>query len=124
MDVSDFPSTGPEPLTGRFLGALDEPGVRGEVLDCGEPADVVNLVEDGEGEDLADAGNTPEQMEAVGIVLLRGSDEIELEVVDDLVVVGDELEVDGDASARGGIIKMLGQTDAIGLVDDLPRRFG
>ena len=70
MDVADLLARGAVALAGGLLGALDQPGVGGEVLDAGEAVDVVDLVEDDEGEDLADAVDGAQEMEGVGIVVL------------------------------------------------------
>ncbi len=56
MDVADLGSSGTEFLTRRGVFALHESRVGEKVLDSGETMDVVDLVEDGQCEDLADAG--------------------------------------------------------------------
>ena len=55
MDVADLGSSGSELLARRAVLALHEPRVREKVLDAWEAADVVDLVEDRERQDLADA---------------------------------------------------------------------
>ena len=124
VDVADLAASGAEPFAGGLLRALDEAGVGGEILDPGEAADVVDLVEEGEGEDLADAGEGAEAVEGVGVVPLDGADEVELEVADEAVVVGDQIEVDLDALADAGVEELLGDPIPVGLVDNFPRSCG
>ncbi len=54
VDVPDLGSSGPELLARRGVVTLHEPRVGEEVLDLREAAHVVDLVEDREGQDLAE----------------------------------------------------------------------
>ena len=56
MDVADLAAGGADPLACGFFGTLDQAGIGGKVLNAGEAADVVDLVEDCHGQDLADTG--------------------------------------------------------------------
>jgi hypothetical protein len=66
VSVADLSPAGAGALACGDLGAADEAGVGGEVLDGGEAGDVVDLVEDDEGEDLADAGTERRRRRALG----------------------------------------------------------
>src|SRR6516162_8225184 len=57
MGVADFVAAGALLLPGRFVDTADQPGVRQELANLGEPADVVDLVEQDQGQDRADAGD-------------------------------------------------------------------
>lgn len=83
MHVSDFCAAGAESFPRRAFLAFDEPSIGGEVLDALESRDIVNLVEDGHSENLADAGNGTESEEIAGIMDLGLSSEEELEVLDE-----------------------------------------
>lgn len=118
MRVADLRSPGSEPLAGRAVLALDQPGIGEEVLDSGEAVDVVDLVEDRHGEDLADAGDGPEAVEGIGIVLLGLVDQMELELANDVVLVLDQEEVDLHALPGIGFGKGIGDAHAVRLVGD------
>ena len=108
MDVADLASARTQALARGLLGALDEPGVGGEVLDAREAVNVVDLVEDRQGEDLADAGQGPEMEETAGVVFLDRSDDVQLEFANEPVEDLDEGEVRLDALADAGIVELLG----------------
>jgi hypothetical protein len=102
VHVAHLGAAGAEHLTGRFVGALDEAGVRGELLHPIEPPDVVDLIEDGQREDRPDAGHRPQAVERIRVVALRLADERLLEVSDEDIVLVDEREVDLDTLADAG----------------------
>ena len=124
MGVADLPPARAETLAGGFPGALDEAGVGGEVLDRGEAVDVVDLVEDRQGEDLADAGQGLEMEEAAGVVLLDGLDDVQLELANEPVVDFGEGEVSLDTLANAGVGKLLGNAITVAPIDDPSRRLG
>ena len=91
--VSDLCASGSESFPrGAFL-ALDESSVGGEVLNALEASDIVNLVEHGHGEDLADTGNGAESEEVSRVMDFGLSCEKKLEVLDEKIVVASELDV-------------------------------
>mgnify|MGYP000256458682 CR=1 FL=1 len=90
MDVADLSSREAVAFAGGISRAFDEPGIGDKVLDGGETVDVVDFVEDDQGEDLADAGHGTDQKEILGIMLLGRSGDIELHVGEQFVVVGDK----------------------------------
>ncbi len=92
-------------------------------MDAFESFDVVDLVEDRQRQDLADAGNGAEPVKGLRVVLLGAANEMEFELGDDGVVELDQLEVDLEALARIGVGKPLGDAFSVGLVGDPPRRF-
>jgi len=78
------PSTAAE-LAARFGSRGDEPGIGGELLHGVEAIEVGDLVEEGEGEDLADARDGAQAVERSEIVGLGGGDELALEIRDESV---------------------------------------
>src|SRR4030095_16220950 len=116
---TDLATAGAKPLAGRFFGALDEPGIGGEILNPGKAPDVVNLIEQGERENLADAGKRAQALEHLRVMLLGAAHQEELELADELVVVGDQLEIDLDALADAGVGELVGHSLPVGFVKDL-----
>jgi hypothetical protein len=57
----------------------------------------VDLIEDGQGQDLADPRDGSKQLEAVGIVDLRPAHHRRLEVLNDHLVVIDQGQIRGEA---------------------------
>ena len=91
MGVADFPAAGTESLPrGAFL-ALDQTGIRGEVLNALESVDVVYLVEKRHGEDLAGAGDGAKSVEVVLVMDFDLTNEIPLELFDETIVMAGEL---------------------------------
>jgi len=118
----DIPDLGParaEPLAGRAVLAPDESAVGEEVLYPREASDVLDLVENHERQDLADAGHRAQAVKGLGIVLLGAADEVQLELADGLVVMRDHLEIDLDAPADVGVGEGLGHADTVGSMGDL-----
>ena len=124
VDVADLLAPRPELLAGGLLRALDQAGVGGEVLDGGEALDVVDLVEDCQGEDLADAREGAEPVEGGGVVLTRVAGDVQLEVSDDPIVGVDEGEVGLDALADGGVGEGGGDAGAVGSIDEVAGGLG
>ena len=124
MGVADLgASGGPGPLAGRGLFALDEAGIGGEVLDGGEAADVVDLIEKGEGEDLADAGNAVEAEQGLEIVGAGLAKDGVLEVSDQAVIGVAEGQVGLDALAEDGILEGPGDGGTLARIGGLSEAF-
>ena len=62
----------------------------------------MNLVENGQGQDLADAGDRAEQVEGVVILLFGLTGDEELELVEQGVIEVDQRQVSGDAGLTAG----------------------
>jgi hypothetical protein len=52
----------------------------------------------------------------VGIVLLGGVEEIEFEVFEPLILIGDQGQIDRDGLLHGAIVKALGYPFTVGLI--------
>jgi len=68
------------------------------VLDALEALDGVDLVEDDEGERLADPRHGSQQAERLRVVVLGRSQDVALQCLEDAVEVIDEFDVDVDGS--------------------------
>ena len=99
--------------------ALDEPAVREEILNSWESADVVNLIEDRQREDLAYSWDGLEAVIGLGVVLPGSSLEMVLDIADDSVVVLGQHEVDLHALAGIRLGEDLGHAFPVSLVGDL-----
>ena len=113
VSIADFVSGGSFDLAGRGPGAPDEPGVGRKLSDRGKPLNVVDLVEDGQGEHLPDARDGSQKMEELLVMSLGLSDYVELEGSDGLGVELDEGEVGVDGPGDAGVIETIGGIDAV-----------
>jgi len=77
MHVADLLADVPEHFAGRALLALHQPGVGEKLLHPGEAADVLDLVEQHQGEDAPHARDRAQQMIGVGILAFGHEVEIE-----------------------------------------------
>jgi hypothetical protein len=107
-------------LAGRFMRPLDQASVGEKVLDPGEPAEVVNLVEQGQREDLTDAWDRAQKVEFPVPVLADLVNQIELHIADDLVIAFEQSNVGGDGHLDGFVVEVLDDGSSIlGLVSAL-----
>ena len=98
-------------FAGRFVAAADQAGVGEEVADVGEAGDVVDFIEEDQGQDLADAGNGEESVIGVAIVDLGVAVEIEFEFADLGIVGVDESEIGLDAALDAGMGEVAGDVE-------------
>ena len=77
-----------------------------------------------EAENFVNAGNRLQQIEGMGIVVLGGFQDIEFEVFESLIVIGDQAQVDLDGLLYSCIVKALGDPLAVGLVSDFLANLG
>src|SRR5262245_2404290 len=93
MHVADLFAGASISFSCGLFGALDQPGIGDKVLDCGEAFDIVDLVEDDQSQDLADAVHRAQPVEYVDVVYLGRLSDVELDLGEQLIVVIDEREV-------------------------------
>jgi len=124
MSVADLGPAGSRALAGGCVRAFHEACVRGEVLDSREAVDVVDLVENRQGEDLSDAGDGTEPVEVVGVVNLDVLGEEAFEIADDLIEPVGEGEVDGDVLLDAAVGEGIGGAGAVRAVSELDGRGG
>ena len=91
MHVTDLPARGAILLAGRLLGTCHKPGIGDEVTDRWEAGYVMNFIQDGQGEDLANAVYGPEKIERLGIMVPGVLQDEEFLSLDQLIAVLDAL---------------------------------
>jgi hypothetical protein len=107
-------------LTGRLVGSLYQASVGEKVLDPREAAQVVNLVEQGQREDLSNAWNGAQEEELPVVVLTDLMDQVELHVPDDLVVAVEQSDVRGNGHLDDIVVEVLDDgTSVLGLIGPL-----
>ena len=75
MGVADLRARGPVALASRLLRARDEAARREDILDSWEAGDSMDGLEQYHAQDLADPGNSTEQVQGLGMMLPgRGED--------------------------------------------------
>src|SRR5262249_24433755 len=72
LAVADLLAAGTFDLAGRLVVATHQAGVGQQLPGAGEPADVVDLVKQDEGEDLADAGDGLQPVEGLHFICFSG----------------------------------------------------
>lgn len=117
MYVADLGAGRTGPLAGRRRFAFDEASIGSESLDGLEATDVVDLVEEGEGEDLPDAGDGVEAEQGVGIVRPSLSKNTVLQIPNETIVGLTEGQVSLDALSNDGVREGTGNRRALALVD-------
>ena len=118
MDIAHLRPTRAERFPGGLFLALHEASVGRELLHAIKARNVVDLVEDGQREDLADARDRPQAVERIGVVALRVTDEGRLQLADQGVIVVQERDIDFDAFAHAGVGETLGQAVAVRRIRD------
>jgi hypothetical protein len=122
VDIPHLGPTGPEGAAARLLLALDEPRVRRKFLDPVEPMDVMNLVQDRQGQDLPNARDRAEPVKGIAVVALGVADDRQFEIIDEGIVLIDEHDVDLDALAHARIGEVLDDAVAIPGVRQAPTK--
>lgn len=79
----------------------------------------MDLIEDHKGQSLSDAVDGLEEMESLRVMVHGGPVDVSLEVRNDVVVVIDELEIDGDASLNRYVREALHDSLLIDLMGEL-----
>ena len=81
--------------------------------------DVVDFVEDDEGEDLSDAVDSLQEHEVLGIMLTGEPEDVAFQDPDEEVVVVDQFEVHLDRLSHDGVFELFGHTLTVDVVGDL-----
>jgi hypothetical protein len=90
------------------VAATHEPRVGEEVAHFREAADVVDLVEQDERENLADAGDRTQALVRVAVIDLGVTFEIEFDLGEALIVRTDERQIGLDAQLHRRIVEVIG----------------
>ena len=124
LGVANLLAREPVPLAGRLLSALHQAAVREEVLHAGKAGDVLDLIENDQGQDLADVRDGLQAGEALGIVPLGRAGNIEFHLAQQFVVVVDEGNVHFNRLTHTRIGEVLFHALPIALVRQLPAELG
>jgi hypothetical protein len=79
----------------------------------------MDVIEQHEAENLADTGRGLQQIQGISVMVFGGLDDGMLQIGKQLVVVGDQRQVDLNAFLHGAIGKALGDPITIRFVGDL-----
>jgi hypothetical protein len=124
LGVANLLAREPVPLARGLLGALDEATVGHKVLYPGEAGEVLDLIEDDQGQDLANAGHRLQTGEALRVMALGGARDIEFHLASQLVVVVDEGHVHCNGLAHARVREVLFHTLPIAFVRQLLAKLG
>ena len=114
---------GPVTCARRVFGTRDEAARGDAIRPAGATLEVVERLQQHEAQECPDAGHRLEQIQGVGVVLLRRFDEVPLEIAEPRVIVPKPRQVHFHALLPGGISAALGDTVAVRLVGQrLPNR--
>jgi hypothetical protein len=97
----------------RFLGTFHQPTRRDEILHPGKTANVVNLLENDQGQHLSDAWHGLEPRKGLHVLRLGPAREVEFHFAESLSIVITEPHVDLDGLVDTGIREMVGDIFAI-----------
>jgi hypothetical protein len=107
VDITHLPAGQFLRLAGRFVGSLHQASIGEKILDSGEAAEVVNLVEQGQREDFSNSRNRTEKIELSVAVLADLVNQVELHVPDDLVVAVEQFNVSGNGHLDCNVVEVL-----------------
>jgi hypothetical protein len=119
MGMADFGAGASRACAVRFLGALDQTTVGGNLLDPRAAVEVVAFVEQHETEPLADAWDGLQQIQGVGVMMFGSFDDGQFHVAEQLVVVVNQGKVDCATLLHGRLGKPLSDTLAVRFRGDL-----
>jgi len=116
--VADVLARSAQAFARRFLAACDQARVRGKSLYAGKAAEVVNVREQDEAEELADPGAGLSQIQRVGVMVFGRLDDRECDVAQQCIVLGDERQVALDGLVHGRVVKALSAPLPVRVVSD------
>ena len=111
MGIADLVAARAQLLARRLVPATHQPGVRQEFADIGKTTDVVNLVQQRQPQNLADAADRLEQVERLRILDLGRALQVQLHLGDPFVERVDQRQIDLDALAQLRIVETLGDLE-------------
>lgn len=119
VNIADLFAGEPIVFPSRLATALHQATIGDKLLHTGETRDVMNLIKNRQGQDLADAWDRAEQVEGVVILLFGLARDEELELVEQPVIEIDQGQVGSDTGLDGGIGEAFSHTGAVGSIGDL-----
>ena len=124
MSVPDLCARGPQAFATRCLRTCAQATVRSKVLHAGETFDLVDVVEQHEAEDLANARHGLQQGQGMSVMVFGRLDEREFSVAQQLIVLRDQCQVDLDGLVGSRVGKALGDPLTVGLVGNFLAALG
>jgi len=124
VGADDLVAGGPDALSGRGLLAFDEPGIGGGILHGREAADVMDLIEKSEAQDLSDTGDGVKSDQGLGVVAAGLSEDGLFEVADERIVGVAKGEIGLHALLEDRVVESIGNGFPLVLVDEAPRGAG
>jgi hypothetical protein len=119
MDIADLPARRAQPFVVRLLGAFDQPAVGDEILHPRKAGDVVDFIEEDQGENLANPRHRLQAGKRLDIVGFGRARDIEFDLAQELIVVLDEGDIHFDGLAHAGIREVVGYAFSVGVVRQL-----
>ena len=119
MSVADLGTDEAIGFARRFFLRFHQTAIGDEILNPRKPADVVNLIEKDQRQDLADAGDRIQKMKGIRIVKLRMAQDLQFNFIQQAVVEIDAPEIKGDAGSDADVGEALGDAFPIALISDL-----
>jgi hypothetical protein len=119
MDVADLLAPGALPFVVRFLGALDQPTIRHEILHARKARDVLNLVEETQGQNRSDAWHRLQAGKGWAIVPFGRARNIECPFPQEVGIVSDVGHIPFNGFPHAAVGEMLLDALAVGLVRQL-----
>ena len=105
MGIADFGARSSRAFAVGFLRALDQTTIGGKLLHPREAVEIMDFIEQHEAENLTDTRHGLQQIQGVGVMVLGGFDNGELDVVQQLIVIADECKIDFDTFCTAGSAK-------------------
>lgn len=100
-------------LARRLVGSLDQATIGQELLNPGKAVDDVNLIEQGQRQDLPNPGNRAQQKEAGIVILADLVNQVELHIPDDLIVGLQKLDIGSDRHLHHRVFEVLDDGSSI-----------
>ena len=111
--MTDFAARGAGTFSRRFLGARDETAIGGKRLHPRETVDLMDVVEQHEAEDLANAGHRLQQIPGMCVMVLGRFHDGAFDVAQQRIVGGEERTIDVDALVHRWIGTALGDSVSV-----------
>lgn len=117
--MADVGACGARALPSRFLGALAQAAIGGEILHPREAVDLMDFVQPHEAKDLADAGHGVQPIQGMGVMVFGSFEDGEFAIAQQLIVIGDERQIHFDALWHRWIGEALGDPVSVGFVGNV-----
>jgi hypothetical protein len=117
--LANFGAGGPVAFAGRFFGPFAHAAVGDNILDAGQTRAVMELLQQDEAQEFANAGHRVAQIDRLGIGPFGGVANVSLPVPEPLVRAADQCQVHCQAFRDRSVGKPLRDARAVGFVGQL-----